>query len=171
MSRNLTDIFGRVPWGRFVPAYQGNRVLTVYVTILVGVATAMLVRQSNFDLLISPAFAFWLLFSIGAELLWLDTPTENATDSMASTFNVAVLYLFGNTLSLWIIGLSVLFATRYIQKRDWFKTAFGFAQIVITAFVAGSVYKLLAGGPATLETFKSVGGVAGLICCCVAYFI
>ena len=126
MSRNLTDIFGRVPWGRFVPAYQGNRVLTVYVTILVGVATAMLVRQSNFDLLISPAFAFWLLFSIGAELLWLDTPTENATDSMASTFNVAVLYLLGNTLSLWIIGLSVLFATRYIQKRDWFKTAFGF---------------------------------------------
>lgn len=171
MSWNLSDIRNRVPLRRIVPAYQGNLVLTGFVILLVAIAFALLGIQGNFGLLISPVFLLWLIFSIGAELLWLDTITEKATDSMASTFNVAVLYLFCNTLSLWIIGLSVLLATRYIQKRDWFKTAFGFAQMVITAYVAGSVFKLLAGGPATLETFKTVGGIAGLIFCCVAYFI
>ena len=158
------------PAGRRLPLYQGNSPLTLYVGLVVGAGLALLALQSGFDRLVSSAFLLWLLFCVAAELLWLETPTGEATDSMASAFNVAVLYLFGNELSLWIIGLSVLIATRYIQKRDWFKSLFGFGQMVITAFLAGSAFRLLAGGSGRLEHFSSPGGLAGLLFCCVVYF-
>ncbi len=150
--------------------YQGNRPLTGYVLLIVGVGVALLFFQAGTKQLVSWAFLLWLLFSLGAELLWLDTPTGEATDSMASTFNVAVLYLFGNTLSLWIIGISVLIATRFIQKRDWMHSLFGLGQMVVTAFVAGSVFRLLAGGPGRLEHFHTVAGIGALVLSCVAYY-
>ncbi len=162
---------GERSWRRLIPVYQGNRLLTGYVSLVAGAGLALLVGQGGFHLLASWDFLLWFLFCVVAELLWLETPTGEATDSMASAFNVAVLYLFGNTTSLWIIGLSVFIATRYIQKRDWIKSLFGLGQMVLTAFVAGTVFQLLAGGPGRLEHFYSLRGLAGLLSCCVAYFV
>ncbi|MBD3162062.1 MAG: hypothetical protein GF346_07180 [Candidatus Eisenbacteria bacterium] len=170
MSEHETTAAQEEPRHRRGPLYQGNARLTLYVALVVAVGTALLVVQGGFGGLVSWAFLLWLVFCVTAELLWLETPTGEATDSMASAFNVAVLYLFGNQLSLWIIGLSVLIATRYIQKRDWIKSIFGFGQMVITAFLAGSAFRLLAGGAGRLEHFSSIGGGAGLLICCVVYF-
>ena len=98
--------------------YQSNRALMAYVASVVVVGILMLFLPGRASGLLSWTFLLWLLFCIGAELLWLETPTGDATDSMASTFNVAVLYLHTNSLSLWIICLSVFVATRFIQRRD-----------------------------------------------------
>ena len=155
---------------RLLAGYKGNRLLTGYVVLVAGIGIGLLLFHADAAPLVSWAFLLWLMFSLGAELLWLETPTGEATDSMASTFNVAVLYLFGNTLSLWIIGLSVLIATRFIQKKDWTHSLFGLGQIVVTAFAAGSIFRLLAGGPARIEHFHSVSGIGGLILACVAYY-
>ena len=171
MNRSIPDIIRRLPWARLIPSYLGNRLLTCYVALIVGAGLGLLVFRGGVGPLVSWACLLWFGFSVAAELLWLETPTGEATESMASTFNVAVLYLFGNTLSLWIIGLSVLLGTRYMQHRDWPKSLFGFGQMVVTAFVAGTVFRVLAGGPATIEHFSSVRGLAGLLCCCIAYFI
>lgn len=155
---------------RFLAGYQGNRLLTGYILLVAGVGLGLLVLHAGTAPLISWAFLLWLIFSLGAELLWLETPTGEATDSMASTFNVAVLYLFGSTLSLWIIGLSVLIATRFFQKKDWTHSLFGLGQMVITAFVAGSLFRLLAGGPGRIEHFRTARGLGGLLLACVAYY-
>ncbi len=158
------------PLKRMLGGYQGNRILTLYVAAVVGGGLALLVFAGRSSPPVSLAFFLWFLFSVGAELLWLETPTGEGTDSMASTFNVAVLYLFGNGLSLWIIGLSVLVATRLIQKRDWFRTIFGLGQIVITAFIVGTGFELISGTQPGLEQFRSMRGVAGFVFGCIAYF-
>jgi signal transduction histidine kinase len=155
---------------RLLAGYKGNRPLTGYIALVAGIGLGLLFFHAGTAPLISWAFLLWLVFSLVAELLWLETPTGEATDSMASTFNVAVLYLFGNTLSLWIIGLSVLVATRFIQKKDWTHSIFGLGQMVVTAFVAGSVFRILAGGPGRLEHFHTLSGLGGLILACVAYY-
>ncbi|MBM3286449.1 MAG: hypothetical protein FJY88_03720 [Candidatus Eisenbacteria bacterium] len=156
---------------RLLAGYGGNRPLTGYVLLVASLGVSLLLFHAGTSTLISWTFLLWFLFSLGAELLWLDTPTGEATDSMASTFNVAVLYLFGNSLSLWIIGLSVLVATRAIQKRDWTHSLFGLGQIVLTAYVAGSVFLHLAGGEGRIEHFRSARGIGGFVLACLAYYV
>lgn len=155
---------------RWFAGYQGNRPLTLYVIVVALLGTAMMLVQARESSPISVAFLLWFLFHVGAELLWLETPTGEATDSMASTFNVAALYVFGNSLSIWIMGLSVLVATRFIQKKDWTHSIFGLGQIVITGFVAGTIFELLAGKTASADHFHSVRGVGGLLAACVSYY-
>jgi len=153
------------PW-----AYQGNRPLSAYVVLVVGAGLAVLILRGRLCPPTSWAFLLWFLFSLGAELLWLETPTGEATDSMASTFNVAILYLFGGGLSLWIIGLSVLIATRLIQRRDWTRSFFGLGQMVLTASAAGTIFEWIAGGPGSLAQFRSLRGIGALVLTCLAYY-
>ncbi|MDM7913985.1 MAG: sensor histidine kinase [Candidatus Eisenbacteria bacterium] len=142
-------------WNRVAAGYQGNRRLTAYVGLTVLAGVGLLWLRAPSSPILSVSFLLWFLFSLAAELLWLQTPTGDASDSMASTFNVAVLYLFGSGLSLWIIGLSVLIATRFIQKRDWIHSFFGLGQIVLTAYVAGALFEVLAGGTGSIGHFSA----------------
>lgn len=150
--------------------YQGNRVLSGYVALITAAGLAVLVLQGRHSSPFSWTFFLWFVFCLGSELLWLETPAGEGTDSMASTFNVAVLYLFGAGLSLWIIGLSVLIATRVIQKKDWIHSFFGLGQMVLTAFAAGSVFRMLAGGAGALAHFHTLRGVGALVLSCFVYF-
>ncbi|MBD3335648.1 MAG: hypothetical protein GF355_09045 [Candidatus Eisenbacteria bacterium] len=97
----------------------------------------------------------WLLICIGAEFLWLETISNEGTDSMASTVNFAVIYLFKVPLALVIIGISVVLATRFIQKRNAVKTLFGFSQIVLTVLAAGLAFRLAGGGDWSLHDLRS----------------
>lgn len=155
----------------WMAGYQGNRILTGYVMLVVGLGVGLLALEGVPGPHLLWHFLLWFLFCLVAELLWLETPTGEGTDSMSSTFNVVVLYLYGNGLSLWIIGLSVLFATRYIQRRDWVHSLFGLGQMVVTAYAAGWVFLWLAGGPGEIEHFKSAHGLAAFVLCSVLYFI
>jgi signal transduction histidine kinase len=150
--------------------YGGNRRLCTYVALVTAGAVVLLGVNLRSAPPISWAFLLWFAFSLIAELLWLETPTGAATDSMASTFNVAVLYLFGGGLSVWIIGLSVFFATRYIQRRDWVKSIFGLSQMVITAFIAGKLFVLISGGYGSLTQFHTLRGIGGLLAACLLYY-
>lgn len=150
--------------------YQDNRLLSAYVGLVTLAGLILLAVEGSHSSPFSWTFVLWFLFCLVAELLWLETPAGEGTDSMASTFNVAVLYLFGAGLSVWIIGLSVLVATKVIQKKDWTHSFFGLGQIVLTAFAAGSVFRLLAGGAGALAHFHSVRGVGALVLACVVYF-
>ncbi len=152
-------------------AYGENRKLCVYVALVTGCGVLLLALHARTDPPTSLSFFLWFVASFLAELLWLETPTGEATDSMASTFNVAVLYLFGSGLSLWIIGLSVLLATKIVQKRDWVKSLFGLGQMVITAFLAGKLFVVLAGGFGSIDQFRSVRGVGALFGACLVYYI
>ncbi len=154
-----------------IPGYQGNRVLSGYVALITVAGLALLILLGRHSSPFSWTFLLWFAFCLGSELLWLETPAGEGTDSMASTFNVAVLYLFGAGLSLWIIGLSVLIATRVIQKKDWIHSFFGLGQMVLTAFAAGSVFRLLAGGMGALAHFHTFRGVGALALSCLVYFI
>jgi signal transduction histidine kinase len=170
MLKNLSE---RLPFDRLksgLAAYRSNPKLCAYVALVSLGGVVLLVLHAGSTPPTSLRFLLWFVFSFIAELLWLDTPTGEATDSMASTFNVAVLYLFGCGLSLWIIGLSVLLATRFVQKRDWVKSIFGLGQMVITSYLAGMTFVLLAGGAGSIEHFHSVRGVGALLAVCVVYY-
>lgn len=170
MEEAHAPVAGSSSLRKLLGGYQGNRLLTLYVAAIVGGGLLLLALSGRHTPPVTLAFFLWFLFSVGAELLWLDTPTGEGTDSMASTFNVAVLYLFGNGLSLWIIGLSVLVATRVIQKRDWLRTSFGLGQMVITAYIVGTGFELIAGAAQGIEQFRSFRGVGGFVFACLAYF-
>jgi signal transduction histidine kinase len=150
--------------------YQDNRALSGYVAVVTVAGLILLLTQGRHTPPFSWTFLLWFCFCLGSELLWLETPAGEGTDSMASTFNVAVLYLFGAGLSLWVIGLSVLAATRIFQKKDWTHSFFGLGQMVLTAFAAGTVFRLLAGGAGAVSHFHTVRGIGGLVLSCLVYF-
>lgn len=136
---------------RWFGRYAENRRLMLYVSAVLGLGLCILVsaaclwaRGGAFFGPTLPIYhiVLWLIFSLGAEFLWLETITGEATESMASTFNLAVLCLVPLPASIWIITLSVFLATRLIQKRDWVRSLFGLAQMAVTALVVGLVFLL-----------------------------
>jgi signal transduction histidine kinase len=100
--------------------------------------------------------ATWSVLSILAEMLWLSTISGQATVSMASTFNLAVLLLLGMEKAAWVVGASTLFANFAIQKREWYKALFNLAQMTLTVSFAGLLYRLLGGGLLTVGNYHRV---------------
>ena len=124
------------------------------------------------QLFLTLPFMLWLVISFAAELLWLETLSGECTDSMASTVNFSVLFLFGNALGLWVIGVSVLLATRFIQRRDFLRSLFGLGQMVITAYLTWLAFTFLLTALVTRHeavTLRRLFGVAaglfGLLVC------
>lgn len=154
-----------------LPPYARYAPLLAYVAGVVAAGFGLLYWQGgSFALFTTLPFILWLLISIAAEMLWLETLSGECTDSMASTVNFGVIFLFGNTLGLWVIGISVLLATRFIQKRDWLRSLFGLGQIVITAFLSNLVFHLIHPAQLTIETVLSGRTVAGMLAAAAVYF-
>jgi signal transduction histidine kinase len=158
---------------RLLPRYAGNRRLLLFVFAVVGIGVAWTtIAGGPIRAIFSIPFFLWLMISIAAELLWLETLSGEGTDSMASTANLSVIYLFGGGVALWVVAVSVLIATRFIQKRDWFKTAFGFGQMALTAAATAGVYHLLHPHPITFEAIREPWNlVAMVVAFAVYYFI
>jgi signal transduction histidine kinase len=124
-----------------------GRSLRLYVgAVITASLGALAVFSPGLDGLARPDAWIWLLICLGAEFLWLETISGEGTDSMASTVNFAVIFLFAPSFALWIVGLSVLAATRFIQKRNLLKSAFGFSQMVLTTLAASWAFRLAGGG-------------------------
>lgn len=158
--------------GRLLPGYGENRPLLGYVAGVVGLSLLCLISQaSTFAHLLSWSILLWFLANLAAELLWLETGSGDATDSMAMTVNLATLMLVGPHAS-WIIGASVLLATRVFQKRDWFRSLFAFGQIVATAHVAGTLFRWVHPDPVTLEAMRSsLMLYLAMFACGTSYFL
>lgn len=156
---------------RLIPHYGGNRRLLAYVFGVVGLGVGLLFfRGGGVASIFTVPFLAWFGFNLLSELLWLETGTGEATDSMAMTMNFAVIMLFDFTVSLAVIGLSVLLATRFIQRRDWFRAAFGLGQMVVTAFVAGTIFRWIYPTGVDLATLLTTRAILALIGCGTVYF-
>jgi signal transduction histidine kinase len=113
---------------------------------------------------------FLFLACIASELLWLPTLTSKGTTSSASMVNFAVLFLLPADQAMWIIGLSVLIATLFFQRKPWYKGIFGFSQIVVTAFLAGHAFDLVAGEALSMASFQQPRALAGAVTAGAVYF-
>jgi len=126
-----------------------NRNVQYYIALIVGLAGLAIVlgstRIATWDW---QQLTLWSLVCVMAELLWLNTLTGQGTVSMASTFNLAVIFLIGWEKSLWVVGASTLFANLAIQKKEWFKALFNTSQSALSTALAGVVF--LATGGVTL---------------------
>ncbi|MBU1700091.1 MAG: HAMP domain-containing histidine kinase [Candidatus Eisenbacteria bacterium] len=96
----------------------------------------------------------WLIICIGAEFLWLETISGEGSDSMASTVNFAAIYLLDLPTVLFVVPVSVFIATRFVQKRNFIKSLFGFSQMIVTIIAAGSVFRWTGGLFTELEVLR-----------------
>jgi len=156
---------------RLFPRYSENRRLLYYVFGIVSTGLGILIWQGHGAVaLLSWPFLWWLCFSLAAEFLWLETTSGAATESMATTTNLGVLCLWPLGLSLWIVAVSVVLATRYIQKRDAVRTLFSLGQMVWTAFLSGGARMQQHPGPTTTESFRSPMTALAILVAAGTYF-
>ncbi|MCA9727103.1 MAG: HAMP domain-containing histidine kinase [Candidatus Eisenbacteria bacterium] len=160
-------------WARLFPGYADNTRLLTYVISVVasGVvllsATAILAGPAQ---LLSVSLLVWFLCNFGAEFLWLETESGEGTDSMALTMNFAVILLLPAPLALWVVALSVLLATRFIQKRDPLKALFGLGQMALTTAVAATLFHLVNREEIDIASFQDFRSICAMLLCAAAYF-
>ncbi len=155
---------------RLLPEYAGNRRLLLYAAVVVAAGPLLLLKTGGpVSGLVSWSFLAWLGISMAAELLWLESLSGHGTDSMASTANLSVIFLHAAAPALWIITVSVFLATRFIQKRDWFKSFFGLGQMAITAWVCLRVFTAIQPEPLTEQLLRRPATVIGMVAVGVAY--
>jgi signal transduction histidine kinase len=134
-----------------------NRNVRLYIAVVSALAVTALVAGSlRIDAWEWQNLTLWSLVCVLAELLWLNTLTGQGTVSMASTFNLAVIFLLGWEKSLWVVGASTLFANLAIQKKEWFKALFNTTQSVLSTAAAGLVF--LGTGGVTLLPSTELSG-------------
>ena len=134
-----------------------NRNVQYYIALIVGLAGLFIVLGSaRIEVWDWQQLAIWSFVCVMAELLWLETLTGQGTVSMASTFNLAVIFLIGWEKSLWVIGASTLFANLAIQKKEWFKALFNTSQSALSTALAGVIF-LATGGVTLLPSADASG--------------
>jgi signal transduction histidine kinase len=149
----------------------GVRPIGVYVAAVTALAAAaVLLDRPDVAAFLPQRVVMLFLACVASELLWLPTLSDQATASSASMVNFAVLFLLPPSEAMWIIGVSVLIATLVFQKKQWYKGLFDFSQIVVTAFLAGHVFTLIAGGPATMDSFRAPMALVAVVATGVVYF-
>lgn len=122
--------------------------LRIYLSLVALVAAALLLvyRPPMLDARWGH-YLVWTVICLISEMLWLGTLSGEGTASMASAANLATLMLWGQTASMWIVGLSTVLANLFIQKKPWVRAVFNGSQSVITMWAAGAAMIAL-GGPA-----------------------
>ena len=135
-----------------------SQALVTYVAIVTAVGGYLL--SGSFDAFLAlgwmPIVA-WIVVSLGAESLWLQTITGKAMESMASAVDIGLLVLLGYKPAIWIVAIAFALANVFFSRRVWYKAIFNAGQNVIALSAAGVVFGLLGGRPLVLD-----GGLEGL---------
>lgn len=158
---------------RLFPSYADNARLIAFVVAVISTGLILLgvgMRMAGPAELWSVSLFVWFLCNFAAEFLWLETESGEGTDSMALTMNFAVILLLPPFLALWVVSLSVLLATRFIQKRDGLRSFFGLGQMAITTALAAALFHLANGGAIDIESFQNVRSIFAMLLCAAAYF-
>ena len=153
--------------------YLGNRRLLGYVAGVMVAGVVLVISHglhTDWSSLLTFTFVAWFGINFASEALWLETESGEGTDSMASTMNFAVILLLPASTSFWVITFSVLLATKYLQKRDSVKVAFGLSQMAITVFFATTLFHWIHPGAVTAENLLSVRAITGMVLCAATYF-
>lgn len=106
-------------------------------------------------------YALWIAIGLVAGALWLPTLSGDATDSMASTADFAVLMLWGVTPALYVVPVSTFLQNALIQRREFVRTVYNSFAMVIVMAVAGLVWTLLEGPSEGLVRAVLEGRYAG----------
>lgn len=121
--------------------------LAVFVTVIcVAAAVVWVLNPPAPDPSYLLHYALWTLICILAGALWLPTVSGEATDSMASAADFAVLMLWGLVPALYIVPLSTVVQNLY-QRRPWVRVLYNSMAMVLVTAAAGWTFQLL-GGPA-----------------------
>jgi signal transduction histidine kinase len=115
--------------------------------------------------------AAWLLASLVAEVLWLETITEQGTMSLASALNFAAIFTLDPASAVWVVVVSVLVATAVIQRRPALRVLFGAAQIAVVVYVSAAVYELLGGPRPTLDHLLDPAYLPPMLATFVTFFL
>lgn len=158
---------------RVLPDYSGRPWLLAYVLGVVAVGAGLLAHSGALAAtrhLLEWTLLAWFVANLASELLWLETESGESSDSMALTMNLGVIMILEPSQALGIIALSVLLATRFIQKRDWFKSVFGLGQMAITTAAAAWVFHAIHPGSVLSPSFGSPLSVTATVLCATTYF-
>jgi len=137
--------------------------LRVYVALVILTALALLGFSVPHDFATRwPHYLAWVGVCVFSETLWLNTLSGAGTLSMASVANLATAILWGREPAMWITAVSSLLAELVVQRKPWIRAAFNAAQIAITLCVAGTVFTLLGGPRAGLESAVPPGALDAL---------
>jgi signal transduction histidine kinase len=157
---------------RHLPKYADNPRLLWYAAAVVAVGAFLLLKTGGpAQGLLGVPFIVWLVISVAAEFLWLESVSGDCTDSMASTVNLSVIFLHASAPALWIVAVSVLLATRFIQKRDWVKSLFGLGQIAVTTWVCLRAFTAIQPAPLSERILREPATAVGMLVAGVLYYL
>jgi signal transduction histidine kinase len=132
--------------------------LAVFVTVIcVAAAVVWVLNPPTLFSGFLVQYALWTLICVLAGALWLPTVSGEATDSMASAADFAVLMLWGLVPALYIVPLSTLAQNLY-QRRPWVRVIYNSLAMVLVTGAAGVVFRLLGGPAEGLVTARAAGG-------------
>jgi signal transduction histidine kinase len=125
-----------------------SRGLILYVVFIIAAGAAVLASAfPEFRTLGLVHVVLWIIVSLFAESLWLNTITGKAMESMASTVDLSLLVLFGWGPAVWIAAIAFTIANVIFSRRTWYKALFNAGQNVLALASAGFAYLLLGGEP------------------------
>jgi signal transduction histidine kinase len=124
-----------------------NQRLAVFITIVfVAAAVVWFVHPPVLSSGNLVHYLLWTVICAFAGLLWLPTVSGDATDSMASSADFAVLMLWGVTPAITIVPISTLIQN-LLQRRPLLRVAYNSLMMVLVMAAAGWAWVAL-GGPA-----------------------
>jgi signal transduction histidine kinase len=133
--------------------------LTIFITVVfVAAAVVWFVHPPILSAGNLVHYLLWTVICALAGLLWLPTVSGEATDSMASTADFAVLMLWGVTPAITIVPISTLIQN-LLQRRPLLRVAYNSLMMILVMAASGWVFVAL-GGPE--EGLKSVVGAGTL---------
>jgi signal transduction histidine kinase len=153
-----------------------NQALITYVAIVTAVGGFILSRSADAFLALGwMAILAWIVVSLMAESLWLQTITGKAMESMASTVDISLLVLLGYKPAVWIVAIAFALANVFFSKRVWYKAIFNAGQNVIALTAAGVTFALLGGEPLVahggLTVLHGPSLILPWVAATVAYFL
>ena len=102
-------------------AGRSRRAVLAYVSVVHVLALAAMLSicaRPGVSLDVPPAqIAFWLFFTLAAELFWLATPSKEGMVSMSLAVNVATLYVLPPHLAVVVAAVAPTARGRVIQRR------------------------------------------------------
>ena len=153
-----------------------NQALVTYVAIVTAVGGFILSRSTDaFFGLGWMAILAWIVVSLMAESLWLQTITGKAMESMASAVDISLLVLLGYQPAVWIVAIAFALANVFFSKRVWYKAIFNAGQNVIALTAAGAAYAALGGHPLVthggLSALRGPALILPWVAATLAYFV
>lgn len=91
--------------------------------------------------------AFWLFFTLAAELFWLATPSKEGMVSMSLAVNIATLYLLPPHLAVAVVAVATLVADLVIHRRGALKSSFNASQTALTVAACTFLIRAIGGDP------------------------